>query len=128
MKNTRWTLLAALVMAAPAFAQSMSSMTPQQMQQMERMRGGTPSGAVPNTAAPGGSAVGGDSGAISNASVTDTTTTTTTTEGIGPDGLAIAIEPGTETTELANTGGAPIAMSLLGLSMAMGAFALRRRV
>ncbi len=116
MKNTRWTVLAALVMATPAFAQTQP--------------GGPPMGA-PMMGAPG-AAVGGataDSGAITNGASTETTTTTTTsTEGIGPDGTALIVEPGMETTELANTGGEPIVMSLLGLSMAMGAFALRRRV
>jgi LPXTG-motif cell wall-anchored protein len=119
MKNTRWTLLAALVMAAPAFAQSPGSagMPPEAMQAMRNANG-----------APGGTAVNGDSGTISNATVTDTTTMTSTTEGISPDGIAVAVEPGMQTTELPSTGGAPITMSLLGLSMAMGAFALRRRV
>lgn len=109
MKNTRWTILAALLLAATSVAQA-----------QENPEGGAP-------AAPAAGTV--DSGAISNAQTTQTTTTTTSSAGIGPDGAAMEGETMMgETTELANTGGEPVLMSLLGLSMALGALAMRKRV
>ncbi len=121
MKNTRWTILAALLLAATSVAHAQAPGTPGAP--IGDPRGGIESGAT--GAAPGATA---DTGAISNAQTTQTTTTTTSSSGIGPDGVSAEVDPGVETTELANTGGEPVLMSLFGLSMALGAFAIRKRV
>ncbi|PQV64601.1 hypothetical protein B1R32_10494 [Abditibacterium utsteinense] len=126
MKNTRWTLLAALVLAAPTVAQAQTSPQPPSGVPMGSSMMPPGSGSM-SGGSMGGSSMSGDSGSITNGASTESTTTTSTT-GIGPDGVSMEVEPGMETTELANTGGEPVLMSLLGLSMAMGAFALRRRV
>lgn len=112
MKNIRYTLLAALVLAAPTVAQAQAPGTP----------GGPPVGApgAPGTTAAAPAA---DTGAVTNTVVESTTTTS---NGIEPGGIAITDE--TMTTELANTGGEPMLLSLMGLSMVAGAFFLRRRV
>lgn len=104
MKNLRFTVLAALLMTAPVMAQAP----------------GAPAGTAPT-------GVTADSGAISNAATeTTTSTTTTSTPGIGVgDESAMMMS---ETTELANTGGEPVLVVFAGLAMALGAFALRRRV
>lgn len=109
MKNTRWTILAALVLAATsvAHAQDPAPLTP----------GAAPTNATAAT----------DTGVVSNVQTTDTTTTTSSS-GIGADGVAMEMNPGMQTTELANTGGEPVLMSLIGLSMALGAFAIRKRI
>ncbi len=115
MKNIRWTILAALLLAAPTAVQAQAP--------------GAPTGPPPGvTGAPGAPTTPTDTGAVTNAAVDSTTTTTTTTSspGIGMDEVAITDE--TMTTELANTGGEPLILSLMGLSMAAGAFFLRRRV
>ena len=111
MKNTRWTILAALLLAATSVAHAQAPVDPA-------------APATPTVAATP------DSGIITNSQTIDTTSTTTSAPGIGAEGMAMEGDASTtgETTELANTGGEPILMSLVGLSMAMGAFALRKRV
>lgn len=106
MKNTRWTLLAALLMAAPHAANAQAPGAP-----------GTPGAA---TTAPA------DPGAVNNSVVTTDTTTATTTTGIAPDSVEVTPLEGEGT--LANTGGAPILMSLSGLALAAAAFGVRRRI
>lgn len=101
MKNFRWTLLAALLMAAPQAANAQDPGAP-----------GT------TTTAPA------DAGAITNST---TATETTTTTGISPDATAVDVTPLEGEGTLANTGGAPILMSLSGLALAAGAFGLRRK-
>lgn len=136
MKNTRWTLLAALVLAAPSLAHAQDTsrgvpgVTSGSSSGSSGVGGSSSMGSSgvggSSGSMTGGSTAGGDSGAITNgASMQSTTTTSTTTEGIGPDGLAVADEG---TTALPGTGGEPIVMSLLGLSMMVGAFAVRRRI
>lgn len=100
MKNIRWTLLAALILAAPTAVQAQDPNVP-----------------ITNA----------ESGAVTNAEAETTTTTTTTTSGIEAEGTT-ALDETTQTTELANTGGAPLVMSLGGMALAMGALCLRRRV
>ncbi len=107
MKNIRWTLLAALILAAPTTVQAQDASTP--------------------PAAESGAQSGAESGTVTNAEADTTTTTTTTTSGIEAEGTT-TLDETTQTTELANTGGAPLVMSLGGMAMAMGAFFLRRRV
>lgn len=141
MKNTRWTILAALVMAASSVAQAQPvggpptgfvppTGPPTGFSGAPGGFSGAPSGAIPGGSIPGGSTVGGasaDSGAVSNADST-ITSTTTSSSGIGPDGASIELEPSGDTTALPNSGGEPVIMTLIGLSVALGAFALRKRV
>jgi LPXTG-motif cell wall-anchored protein len=122
MKNLRWTILASLLLAANGVAQAQvaSSSAP-----MAPSTAGAPGAAGTATA---GTA---DTGSISNDTATTSTTTTTETTssgGIGPDGVAITDDTMDQTTELANTGGEPIIITLFGLSIAAGAFFMRRRV
>jgi LPXTG-motif cell wall-anchored protein len=111
MKTIRWinmTLVAAALVAANGAIQPVSAQAP------------VPGGPTTTTTT--------DTGAISNAptdSTTSTTTTTTTTEAAP---ATVEVAPATTTTELANTGGEPILMSLLGLTIAGGAYFVRRRV
>lgn len=103
MKNLRWTILAALILAAPCAVQAQTAPA-------------TDAGAVTNAPAPAASTAGAGIPAEGTAEVgttTDVMEDVTTTE---------------QTTRMVNTGGEPILMSLLGMSVAMGAFFLRRRV
>ena len=103
MKNTRLALLAALLMAAPHAAHAQAP------------------------GAPGAATAPADPGAVSNATeAATTTTTTTTTAGISPD-ASIEATPLEGEGTLADTGGAPLLMSLSGLALAAGAFGLRRK-
>lgn len=116
MKNTRLTLIAALLLAATSVAHAQAPIDP-----------------AANPAAAGATAPTADTGTVSNAQATTTTTTTTSAPGIGADGVSVDVDPATtmessDTTQLANTGGEPVLMSLVGLSMALGAFAIRKRV
>jgi LPXTG-motif cell wall-anchored protein len=131
MKNLRWTILASLLLAANGVAQAQTPATvapaaPMTSSGMTRPDSGGTTGTT-------GTATGGtaDSGSITNDTSTTTTTTTTETTssgGIGPDGVAITDDTMGSTTELANTGGEPIILTLVGLSIAAGAFFMRRRV
>ncbi len=106
MKNLRWTILAALLLAAPSVVQAQDA------------------AATTTTSSP-------ESGTVSNASgATTTTTTTTANPGIPMENSAMTDETTatSQTTRLGNTGGEPLLMSLAGMSLAMGAFFLRRRV
>ncbi len=118
MKNTRLTLVAALLLAATSAAHAQAPGAPGAFPDSRE-------GGVATTTAPGATV---DSGTISNAQTTEITSTETTSSGIGPDGVSVDIDPSLETTELANTGGEPVLMSLFGLSLALGAFAVRKRV
>jgi len=99
MKNIRLTILAALLLAAPSAVQAQVAAT----------------------------APGADTGAVTNAPAAPTTTAN---EGIPAETAAVSSETTetTETTSLGNTGGAPLLMTLGGMSLAMGAYFLRRRV
>lgn len=114
MKNFRLTVIAALL----AFSASQAAFA--QAPAPGEAPGGAP--AAGTTA---------DDGTISNASSSTTTTTTTTTNGgISPD-VDIAVTPvegEVVATNLTNTGGEPLLMSVAGLAIAMSAFALRRKV
>ncbi len=90
--------------------------------------------------APGGATTGAagtaDSGAVSNAQSTESTTTTTTSSsGLAPDGTSVsggALDNSdvlaSDSGAMPNTGGEPVLMSLMGLSLALGAFAVRKRI
>ncbi|HEX8465139.1 MAG TPA: LPXTG cell wall anchor domain-containing protein [Abditibacterium sp.] len=130
MKNLRWTILAALVLAVPSVAQA----------QRPDTIGGAPSSAPGGPGAPGAAGASGaaaDSGSINSTggATTDGSmsgTTNTTTPGMDTMGDSTlagdSALAGDETTELANTGGEPFLMSLAGMSLLAGAFLLRRRV
>ena len=112
MKNIRWTILAALILAAPNVAHAQR-----------------PDDASAQTA-PGTTGATTDAGSISNAGGTSTDTsmtqtTQTTTPGMDTMSDTTMLD---ETTSMPNTGGEPLIMSLAGMSLAAGAFFLRRRV
>lgn len=127
MKNTRWTLLAALVLAAPSLAYAQSPSATGSGNSMSSGSSGMSGMSGSSGMSSGGGSAAGDNGAISNGgSLVQSSSSTTTTEGIGPDGFAVS--PDDSTTALPGTGGEPVIMSLIGLSMMVGAFAVRRRI
>jgi hypothetical protein len=133
MKNLRLTILAALLLAGSGVAQAQAPVA-------APLPPSSSSSSSSLTSPSGSSSTGGsttanpnqDSGSINSfqgTSVTSTEqTTTTSSPGIGADGVEIGLDSTDDSAMLADTGGEPIIMSLLGLSVAAGAFFMRRRV
>lgn len=116
MKNIRWTILAALILAAPTVAHAQVQAPPAGAPGVT----GSTTTTTTTTSAP-------DSGVIDTSAPTITSST-----GIEPGSMSVTDATSStttsKTTALANTGGEPLVISMLGLSMAAGAFFLRRRV
>lgn len=130
MKNFRWTILAALLLAANGVAQAQVPPPPPSVTSSSSP---TMSSSSSTTGGTGGAAANVDSGVV-NSLAGDTTvtstesTTVTSSPGIGPDGVEIGLDGTDGGAMLADTGGEPIIMSLVGLMVAAGAFFVRRRV
>jgi LPXTG-motif cell wall-anchored protein len=118
-------LLSTLLMGTAVQAQSPSA-SPGAGSGSSYPGGSSSSSGYPGGGSSSGSGYPGASGGASTAGTVDSSTTTTTTTTIdapvGDVGFETASEP------LPNTGGAPLALTMLGSLMAGGAFMLRRKI